>query len=651
MILDLHLRLPHLRNRLQWFDDNKFHFIFEFADDGAPETSELSMSIGSITSWNFGERVRCREFHYLLHALSVGEKDEVMSAIWQQHTEEMKLLEGNILSVSGIQCTIEFQPSADQSWISWANNELNQATTYPSPYANVQKGNMNTIGGSIGFSDKDTWNPPSQEARTKQLSDLNQFRKTLKPDLDAKQKHRRELQFMAGNRIRQCGEPRIGFFAKRVKPEPVHCEINGWQHLTNLMYKEGLQRNMVSEFVKALAAPVGGAGCTPCEGSSQGILVKSSFLEAAIGERLRTVETINDTYKQFNDAMARFAKTRSISQDAEGCGLAFVAAKFKEHFENEKERYNVLSFRLIGAQAISLARYSYRVIDSLAKDDESPQQSIKRLALGQICKALRDAGSLFNKVQVQQLDINSLKETCSLYFNLMSLFFPENVNLTVWTIGYAIPYYAGQLWEKYKIGYGIISLQAKEAKHAAIKFDLSLTNRSRETDTVSGKWLQVLRSNYVRSFYLPEHQPAPVQSTSHYESRFPPHVAATARFCNCGRGKQIGDETCTVCVDSQDVVNCAMQGSLTDKVTKILKPVECIRCSTRFADHSSLETHVNTIHNASNGTVSYKLSKKLNPKCMKVNELKEALKKRNLSTEGAKDILVRRLEGALAAEI
>ena len=65
----------------------------------------------------------------------------------------------------------------------------------------------------------------------------------------------------------------------------------------------------------------------------------------------------------------------------------------------------------------------------------------------------------------------------------------------------------------------------------------------------------------MRSFYLPEHQPAPVQSTSHYESRVPPHVAATARFCNCGRDKQIGDEACTVCVDSQDVVNCAMQGS------------------------------------------------------------------------------------------
>ena len=31
------------------------------------------------------------------------------------------------------------------SWQSWAANELNQVATYPSPYVNVHKGNMNTI--------------------------------------------------------------------------------------------------------------------------------------------------------------------------------------------------------------------------------------------------------------------------------------------------------------------------------------------------------------------------------------------------------------------------------------------------------------------------------------------------------------------------
>ena len=78
MILDLHLRLPQLSKELIWFKWNVHHFVFQFSDDGAPETSELGMSIGSLTCWNFGNRVRSRDFHYLLHCLSVNEKHEIM---------------------------------------------------------------------------------------------------------------------------------------------------------------------------------------------------------------------------------------------------------------------------------------------------------------------------------------------------------------------------------------------------------------------------------------------------------------------------------------------------------------------------------------------------------------------------------------------
>ena len=67
MILDLHLKLPYLEHKLVWFNDNPNHFVFQFSDDGAPETSELSMSIGSITLWNLRERVQSREYQYLLH--------------------------------------------------------------------------------------------------------------------------------------------------------------------------------------------------------------------------------------------------------------------------------------------------------------------------------------------------------------------------------------------------------------------------------------------------------------------------------------------------------------------------------------------------------------------------------------------------------
>ena len=256
MILDLHLRLPHLKRKLMWFNDNSFHFIFQFSDDGAPETSELSMSIGSLTCWNLGDRVRSREYQYLLHCLSIGEKDPVMEDLWLQHSDEMLLLEGNILTVCGNQCTVEFQPSADQSWQSWANNELNQAATYPSPYANVHKGNMCVMGGTIGNSASDTWTPPSKEKRERDLGKLDSFRKSLSSSLGSQQKHARELEFMRENGLRQVGSPRIRDFADRQRPEPVHNEINAWQHFLNLLYKESLMRNVTETFLQVLSAPV-----------------------------------------------------------------------------------------------------------------------------------------------------------------------------------------------------------------------------------------------------------------------------------------------------------------------------------------------------------------------------------------------------------
>ena len=78
MIIDLHLWLPHLFRKLVWFNDNTNHLIFQFSDDGAPETSSSTTSIGNLTFWNLGERVRSREFQYLLHCVSLSEKHEVL---------------------------------------------------------------------------------------------------------------------------------------------------------------------------------------------------------------------------------------------------------------------------------------------------------------------------------------------------------------------------------------------------------------------------------------------------------------------------------------------------------------------------------------------------------------------------------------------
>ena len=254
----------------------------------------------------------------------------------------------------------------------------------------------------------------------------------------------------------------------------------------------------------------------------------------------------------------------------------------KEHYEDEKKRPNKIPTRLIGVQAIALSRYAYRLIDSLHSTDESPSQRVVCLALGRIVLFLRHAYSIFNKVSTTPAELQELDENCKLYFNLMCLFFPSHVIVTVWTVAYAIPYHAFQFYKTFKVGYGIISQQAKEAKHSGVKNDLALSNRSKSQDT-SGKWWQVMRANYVRSFYLPEHQPMPNTYKSHFQSRVPPHCQSV-RVCNCGRDKDEESDYCETCLECDEIVKSAQSQKLSEHLITILKPQLCTLCGECFAD-------------------------------------------------------------------
>lgn len=182
-----------------------------------------------------------------------------------------------------------------------------------------------------------------------------------------------------------------------------------------------------------------------------------------------------------------------------------------------------------------------------------------------------------------------LQEYCQLYFNIFALFFPHSINVTVWTMGYAILYHTNLLYRQYKVGYGIMSLQAKEAKHAGLKDEVKLTNRSTSCST-SGKWWQVMRSNYVRTFYLPEHQPTPSSYNSHYKSCVPPHYGMSTS-CDCGRTKFAEEMSCLTCNESTVVTECARTERLTSEAVAILKPVFCEICNMRFADISRIKAH------------------------------------------------------------
>ena len=109
--------------------------------------------------------------------------------MWKQHCEEMALRE--ILFKSMVKLTFEFQPSADPALQCWAADVLTQSATYPSPYANVHKGELSKVNESIGKDTSSTWKVPNMETRQTEIKTLEQNHKILNGSMEAN--HKKEL--------------------------------------------------------------------------------------------------------------------------------------------------------------------------------------------------------------------------------------------------------------------------------------------------------------------------------------------------------------------------------------------------------------------------------------------------------------------------
>ena len=231
MITNLHNSVDNLKTKLRWFKGNKNHYVVEFSDDGAPESRDETMTIGTLSFWNFGQRIRSREFHYPLHMLTAGEKDDVCKDLWRQHSEEMLLIEGNVFEFQGEKSTFEFVPAADIAWLVTATNCLPCSSRYPVPFANVHKEQLTMCNGTISYTTDTTWQIPKMEKRRHEMKLVEKFKKNLPASSSEAANHKKLLDYMAANGLRQLGEPVIGDLADRIMPEPLHLEINNWQQV------------------------------------------------------------------------------------------------------------------------------------------------------------------------------------------------------------------------------------------------------------------------------------------------------------------------------------------------------------------------------------------------------------------------------------
>ena len=103
----------------------------------------------------------------------------------------MLVLESSYFTVNEQICSFQFEPSADQSWQSFAANEVGQSATYPSPYTNISKFTLCIPNGTIGTA----WVATTSETRDKHVKMVQTFKAQLDklPNLSEKAKHEKTL--------------------------------------------------------------------------------------------------------------------------------------------------------------------------------------------------------------------------------------------------------------------------------------------------------------------------------------------------------------------------------------------------------------------------------------------------------------------------
>lgn len=240
-------------------------------------------------------------------------------------------------------------------------------------------------------------------------------------------------------------------------------------------------------------------------------------------------------------------------------GLSRLAKKVKKWFtEGTKKSFD---YRFTGKETKTLCQKFMFFVDAISSDSDPPKTKLRIATLAYCGLQLRDAVSLFSRVETDQEEITKLKNVCQHFFNANSLLL--RVSPTVWTIGYAIPYHAQILYDKYGLGLGLNSMQGNEAKH------VKLSQYSRHA-TLTGRWQLVLRHDYITCVWIRREDPFHSSYIKSKEKYIPSNINSDG-FCYCGFPKGGREQCCKICLSSPywAVAQSATSGILTAEICNL----------------------------------------------------------------------------------
>ena len=179
------------------------------------------------------------------------------------------------------------------------------------------------------------------------------------------------------------------------------------------------------------------------------------------------------------------------------CGRLYNS--FVRWFGEKRKKGISFTYRFTGLESKNFSWYFNALIQEVMSiiPRLSPGSVQKLYALAFIGLKLRDAASLYSRVDITKEQVDELKTLCHDYFKA-NLLFLKGVNPTVWTLGYAIPHHTKKLFEELGHSLGLNSMQGREAKHVKLAMYIKNTCNLKK----KSRWPTVFRHEYVSLIWL-----------------------------------------------------------------------------------------------------------------------------------------------------
>ena len=460
-LTDLLLRLAqfylkvdkHRVDKLTWFNNKQGYFKVAIGGDGAPFGKDDSALAWLVSFLNCGQRICSRDENFLLLGANCSEDCMPIKRYVLKLCEDIKVIEQKTFSVTvdGEPCNLSFSfdlfPN-DMKYLAFLAGELSISAKYFSPFANVNKDDICDTKSTFGAEASDKWRPWTYQERvkvalavTKKKQELSHYR--LKPAT----LRNKVTTFIAQKSSRTEFLPLLGQVIDRAKVEPLHLKNNAWQQWHAIILKYAVARTNVSSCQSVSNTPA------------------------------------SSCFRRYYEALLCVLKATRL------------AKKVKKWFCDGRLKNKDRAYRFTGKESLIMSHHFMKLVESLALEDDQPTHLFSLHMFAVIAVNLRDAVSLFSRINITEEELIRRREVSCKYFRGCALF--SSVTPTTWTIGHVVPVHTKQVKQQLSFGLGINTMEGREAKHVSLARFANNTHHST-------RWLQVFRHEYMPLLWLRE---------------------------------------------------------------------------------------------------------------------------------------------------